>query len=135
MYLEQRLKLADIARKLRKPLTMITAWKETGKWDNEIFIIGNIGLARELNKDFVKAVRSALKENKFSEPATADKLSKMLKIIERLNPQRIKLANIFQLLKDLTDFVMKYTDDEFSKKYQKYLPEMADWLRGKYADQ
>jgi len=135
MYLEERTKLPDIAKKLRKPLSEITNWKENGKWDNEIYIIGNIGLSRELNTEFIAEVRKALKEKKIAEPATVDKLTKLLKIIEKLNPQRIRLANIFQLLKDLTDFVMKYTDDDFSKKYQKYLPEMADWLRGKYADQ
>ena len=135
MYLEERTKLPDIAKKIRKPFSEISKWKENGKWDNEIYIIGNIGLSRELNTEFLAEVRKALKEKKIAEPGTVDKLTKLLKIIEKLNPQRIRLANIFQLLKDLTEFITKYADDDFAQKYQKYLPEMADWLRGKYADQ
>jgi len=133
MYLEERCKINDIAVKLRKPENHIKRWKEDGKWDKEIFIIGNIGLSRELNTEFVKAVRQALKEQKLTDPGTVDRLSKLLKVIEKLNPERIQLANIFQLLRDVADFVSNLGDDSFTKSFQKHLPDIADHLREKYA--
>jgi len=133
MYLEERQKLTEISRVLNRTVNEISTWKKKGKWDAEIFIIGNIGLSRKLNEEFVKEVRTALKENRIAEAATADKLTKLLKIIERLNPERIKLANVYQLLQDLTEFVCNLGDNDFSELFKKYLPEMSDYLREKYA--
>jgi hypothetical protein len=62
-----------------------------------------------------------------------DRLSKLLKVIEKLNPERIQLANIFQLLRDVADFVANLGDDNFTKSFQKHLPDIADHLREKYA--
>ena len=133
MYLEERQKLAAIAQKMRRSTNEIKAWKEKGKWDRDILLGGNIGLSREVHKEFMDQVRKAVKEKTLSEPGTVDTLSKLMKVVERLNPERIQLSNIFQLLRDLTGFVIKYGDDDFAKKFQSLLPDMADHLREKYA--
>ena len=134
MYLEQKLSPKKISKIIKKPIHLINEWKKQYKWDNEIYIIGNIGLSRELNTVFIQEVKLAIQEKRIAEPATADKLTKLLKIIEKLTPQRIQLANIFQLLQDLTEFIVSKIDDpDFAKLFQKHLPEMANYLREKYA--
>ncbi len=132
MYLEEQMKVEVIAKKLNKSPNQIKTWKKDHKWEDEIRLFGNIALSREVHKMYLDTVKSAVRDNTLTNPATADKLSKLLKLVENLNPKRIMLGNIFQLLKDLTDAVLKIGDDSFSHSFQKYLPDMVDLLREKY---
>jgi len=135
MYIEGQQSIKEIARVLSRSQKVIREWKDQGKWDKEKFIIGGIGLSRELAKKFREEVQTAINEGTIAEPGVTDKLTKLLKVLEKLSPQRVQLSNIYHFLKDLTDFVCTLGDREFSKGFQKYLPEISDYLREKYAGQ
>jgi len=132
MYLDEQMKLVTIAKKLGKSLKQITLWKKENKWEEEMKLFGNIALSRAVHKMYLETVKNAVSDKTLTDPATTDKLSKLLKLVENLNPKRIMLGNIFQLLQDLTIAVIKIGDDQFSSNFQKYLPDMADLLREKY---
>lgn len=116
------------------PLVTLYRWKKAGNWDADknLRITGKVSLARELELKYANKIQESLDNNSITDPKTADSLAKLLKIIKDLRPEREMLSNIYALLKDLTVFVKHLGDDEFSKKFQKYLPEMADHLRVKY---
>lgn len=133
MYIEQRMSTKDIMRIMHRQQKVVDAWRKSGKWDIDKFIVGGIGLSREMVKQFNETVEEALKDNTFTTPGVADKLTKLLMIIKKVSPQRVQLSNIFEFLKDLTDFVSTLGDKQFSKLFQKYLIEMSDYLRNKYA--
>ncbi len=134
MYVDEQKKIPEIAKTLKKSVNEILRWKKEDKWDKDIFLSGTIGIGREAYKQFIEDVKKALKENNFSNPGIVDKFSKQLKVLDRLAPHRIMLSNIFQLLHDLTDFVIKLGDNEFANKFQKYIPEISDFLREKYSE-
>lgn len=133
MYIEEQISTKDIARSMHRSHKKIEFWRINSKWDQDKYIIGDIALSREAMKKFKQEVQKSLKENTFADPGTADKLVKLLKIIEKLSPQRVRLANIFEMLKDLADWTCTLGDPEFSKLFQNHLPEIADYLRKKYA--
>jgi uncharacterized protein YjcR len=134
MYVDEQAKLPAIAKKLRRSIAQIKQWQKDDNWDEELTILGDIGLSRTLLVQIKDDIKKAIQDGTISEPGTADKITKSLAIVKHLMPKRIQLANIFQLLKDLTGFVTTLGDDDFAKLFQKYLPEMADYLRGKYAE-
>ena len=111
----------------------IYRWRKKYHWDKYIQQGGNIGLAMALQKQYFDELKKAIDEKKITDPQTADSLVKIARTLENLMPKKTLLANIFIFLEETVNFfTSKIEDDEFVKKYQKYLPELSDYLRKKY---
>lgn len=135
-FVEEGQHLSDIAREMKIPLKTLYRWKKQNNWDNDLNlrIAGKIALARELELKYAEKIQAALDNNTITDPKTADSLAKLLKVIKDLRPEREMLSNIYALLKDLTDYIKHTGDDIFAKKFQKYLPDIANYLREKYGN-
>lgn len=108
-------------------------WRKKYHWDKYIQLGGNIGLALELQKQYLVEIHEAIKNKKLTDPKTADSLAKTAKILENLMPKKTLLANIFIFLEDTVDYLTAHvTDEDFLKSFQKYIPELSDHLRKKY---
>jgi len=132
MFLDEKMKIHDIAKRVGRTVARIKKWKAEGDWDAEVRIFGSISLAREVEKIYLKTVQAAVNDGDLASSEKTNQIAKLMKVVESLNPQRFQLGNIFNLLRDLTDVVLVLGDDDFSNLFQKYLPEMADLLRDKY---
>ena len=133
MFVNEGKKCYEIAKLLRVPITTIYRWKKKYKWDDYIKAGGMIGIAIELQKQYIDQIGEAIKKKKLSDPGVADRLVKISKVLENMMPKAITLSNIFNLFEVLAEFVANNTDDDFIKSFQKYMPEMSDYLREKFA--
>ena len=125
--------IKEIYEKFKVPERTIYHWRNKYDWDNYIKAGGQIGIAINLQKQFIEELQIAIENKKLTEPKTADSLLKTSKILEQLMPRATSLSNIFNLFDSLVDFITGYLDDEeFIKMFQKYLPEMSDYVRKKF---
>lgn len=133
-YVIEGQKIEDIAKIMKIPLKTVYAWKKKGEWDKALRSTGNIGMAMEMQKAFEEEIQQAITEKRLTDPSTADALYKTSKLMEKLLPKKIMLANIFNLLEDVTNYVKTVGNDKFLNDWIKYLPEVSDFLRKKYND-
>ncbi len=125
----------EIGTLLRIPDKTIYKWKKQFLWDDYLKTAGNVGMAMELQNAFAEEIQIAIAEKKLTDPATADALYKTSKMLEKLLPKKIMLANIFNLLEDIVIYTKNnIQDDKFVNSLSKYIPEIADFLRRKYND-
>jgi len=131
MYTLEGRSIKEIHKLTEVSKTTLYRWKKVDKWDRHIRSGGKLGLAFELQKEFVNEIHNAIEQDKLSDPGTADKLSKLAKVIENIMPESMTLSNIFTLFDVLVEFVTNFTSDDFIKSFQQYLPQMSDYLRKK----
>lgn len=111
----------------------IYRWRKKYNWDKYIQQGGNISLAMELQKQYYEELQKAIDEKKLTDPKTADSLIKMANVLEKLMPKKTLLANIFIFMEETVNYFSGHIEDEnFIKKFQKYIPELSDHLRKKY---
>ncbi|HOD52923.1 MAG TPA: hypothetical protein PKJ08_00210 [Candidatus Cloacimonadota bacterium] len=134
LYIVEGQRIEDIANLLKIPVKTVYAWKRKGEWDKALRSTGNIGMAMEMQKAFEQEVQKAIEEKRLTDPATADALYKTSKLMEKLLPKKIMLANIFNMLEDVTNYIKTIGNDKFLTEWVKYLPEISDFLRKKYND-
>ena len=133
MFVNEGKKPYEIAKLLRVPITTVYRWRRDKRWDDYIKAGGLIGIAIELQKQFIEEIEKAIKEKKLSDPGVADRLVKISRVLENMMPKAITLSNIFNLFEVLAEFVANNTDEDFIRAFQKYMPEMSDYLREKFA--
>ena len=125
----------EINQLMRIPQKTLYNWKERYEWNETIRGTSNIALAMNMQKQFLESVQQAIKDKKLTDPSVADALYKTSKLMEKLLPQKIMLANIFNLMEDISIYIRTYVrNDRFKDDWTKYLPEIADHLRRKYND-
>jgi transposase len=121
---------------LKIPHKTVWNWVKKFEWDQDIRNGGNVSLYLEMQKQLQVEIKLALDQGRFAQAGTADGLWKVLKIMEKLLPEKMMLSNIFKFLEDTTQFfVANVADGAFMEIYQAQLPNLADWLRQKYTNE
>jgi transposase-like protein len=134
LYIMEGKPINEIATILKVSQQTIYAWKKKHEWDKAIRASGTIGLTIEMTKSLFSEMNKAMKEGKLTDPKTADALAKISKIAEKLSPEKMMLSNIFNMLEDITHCIQnKIRDEDFLMLWGKYLREISDDLRRKYA--
>ena len=134
LYCVEGKKVKEIAKILNIPTKTLYKWKLSDEWDNALKQAGNVGMALELQKQFMEEVKNAIDENRLAEPKTADALYKTSKLMEKLLPKKVMLANIYNMLEDITNYIKTLGNDKFMNYWTTFLPEISDFLRKKYND-
>jgi len=125
--------IAQISMLMKIPEKTLYKWKVKETWDNKIKSSGGIEIGIKFNEAFENAIRKAIADNKLGDPATADSLYKLLIMAQKFTPKKLMLANIFNMLEDITNYIKaKIGNDKFMEEWAKYLPEISDFLRKKY---
>lgn len=125
--------ISQISQVIGVPETTIYKWQRREQWDKDVADGGNVSLWLNMQKQFAQAVKTAIDENKLTDPSTADSLWKTAKLMDRLMPEKVMLSNIFNFLEDITRFFATVAGDtEFLERFQDLLPDLADHLRQKY---
>ena len=134
LYCVEGKKIKEIASMLAVPEKTLHRWKYLGEWDNALRSAGSVGMAIELQKSLMDEVKIAIDEKRLTDPATADALYKTFRLMEKLMPKKVMLANIFNLLQDITNYLKNLGNDKFLTEWVRHLPEISDFLRKKYND-
>jgi hypothetical protein len=128
--------LEEISKIISVPLKTLYGWRKKNNWDDAITYGGTINLVAEMQKAFAEAVKKAIESDTLTSPAVADSLYKTSKLMEKLLPKKMMLANIFNMFEDIVMYAKTYIDnDRFIDDLTKYLPEIADFLRKKYSEE
>jgi len=124
----------EIAEVMKIPVRCVYNWIKKGEWDKDIRDGSGLALSMEMERQFVGEIRKALDEERLTDPATADALWKIAKMMEKMRPKRVMLSNVFSFMEDAVNyFVNNENDGEWLEKLHKHIPLLADWLRRKYA--
>ena len=134
LYVVEGKKVEEIAAIVNVSVKSIYRWKQQDEWDKSLKSSGNIGIAIEMDKAFKDRIAQAISNGTLTEPSVADALYKTSKLMEKLLPKKIMLANIFNMLEDTTNYIKTIGNDKFLSDWARHLPEIADFLRKKYND-
>ena len=134
LYCVEGKKIKEISTILAVPEKTLYKWKHEGEWDSSLKQSGTIGMAIELQKCLIKSIQDAIENQTLTDPATSDALYKSLKLMEKLLPKKVMLANIFNMIADITNYLKTFGNDSFLTEWMRLLPEISDFLRKKYND-
>ena len=133
LYLEGRLPL-EISKILSIPERTIQRWKNKNDWEKEEKSASSLNLVYQLQSAFNKKLQEALDNEELGDPSVADTLVKLAAIMEKTIPKRMMLANILNMLTDVVLYFKNHVDDDvFVENFSTYIPELADFLKNKYA--
>ena len=134
LYVVEGKTVEEICNVMNIPNRTVWNWKIKGQWDKELAENnGNVSLFLEMQRQFATAIKNAINDNKLADPATADALWKTAKLMDRLLPEKMLLANLFSFLEDMTNyFVNNVMDVEFMDKFKEHIKPLSDHLRAKY---
>lgn len=133
MYVVQGMPVTKIAEALHISLRTVMDWRKKEEWDNLIEQGGTVGLAMKAYSKYMEMLQNAI-DNDELDPGTIDALNKFRIQIDKLMPKKTLLSNIYMFFNDIADYAStSIPDDDFRKGLEKYMPEMADHLRRKYA--
>jgi hypothetical protein len=120
--------LDEVSRVLNVPLKTLYNWRHKYDWDSHLRI-GNIEIARNIEMEMYKLVRSMIDNESIGNPAEVDKLVKLTKVLERISPSRQIYNSLFRLLEGITDYVNRARDPELTKVWQKHLRPISEHLK------
>jgi uncharacterized protein YjcR len=126
----QGMKPERVAEILSVPVRTIYNWVDKGEWNK-----GNnssILLSAKIRTKMRQMVEAALDDGSFESTEFADKMSKLQKIADRLNPEGQMLGNIFAFLEGATEVMTRTNDNQFIDTWKKLIPEVAEHLKLKY---
>lgn len=131
MFIERK-SLADISVDLNIPLKTLYNWKNKNDWQSYLRM-GRIEIARNVEQEIYNLVQQMMDKQQLSNPAEVDKLSKLSKALERLNPKRDIYNNLFTILEGITDYSNRAHDQELTKVWQKHLKAIGAHLKNMFA--
>jgi len=134
MYCLEGKRVEDIAKLIAVPKQTVYRWKALDAWDSVLKQTGSIGISAEAHKGFIEEVQRAIEAKKLTDPDTVNNLVKLSKLMEKLLPKKVMLANIFAMLEDITHYLQTIGDDKLVALWAKHLTEIADFLRKKYSE-
>jgi len=132
LYLQGRT-IPEVTKILDIPERTIMRWKKKYKWEDSEKSVSPLALVYQLQEAFNNKLQEALNDDTLGNPAVADSLVKLAKIMDRTIPKKIMLANILNMLTDVTAYFRNHVeDDAFIDQFSRYIPEIADFLKNKY---
>ncbi len=127
--------LEEIADLLKISKVTLARWRKAYAWDEQITDASTINIANKMQVELLSKISAAIEAGKLTDPAFADAAHKLIKILEKMRPKGMMLANIFILLKEVSDYLNAYcTDDGVKEAFATLLPGLSDHLRRKYTD-
>ncbi|MFA5646518.1 MAG: hypothetical protein WDA18_09265 [Candidatus Ratteibacteria bacterium] len=133
LYVIEGKSINEIGNIMKIPIKTLYAWRKKDEWDLTIKTSSATGLALELSKSMSNELKKAMAEGTLSDPKTADALSKIAKIVEKIQPERTMLSNIYIMLDDVTKIIHHLNAPELMALWLKHIREISDELRKKYA--
>ncbi|MFA7543523.1 MAG: hypothetical protein WCY84_04040, partial [Candidatus Cloacimonadaceae bacterium] len=79
--------LDTISTVLGIPLKTLYNWRKKNDWDSRMRI-GNIDIAISIEQEIYKLLQKMIENESIGNPAEVDKLAKLTKVLERINPSR-----------------------------------------------
>jgi transposase-like protein len=120
--------LDEVSRVLNVPLKTLYNWRKRYDWDSRMRI-GNIDIAITVEQEIYKLLQRMIENESIGDPAQVDKLSKLSKVLERINPSRQIYNSLYRLLDGITDYVNRSRDPELTKVWQKHLRPIGEHLK------
>ncbi|MDD3535374.1 MAG: transposase [Candidatus Cloacimonetes bacterium] len=124
--------LTDISTQLGIPLKTLYNWRKKYEWDSRIRV-GNIEIAITVEQEIYKLLQKMIETESIGDPAQVDKLSKLTKVLERINPSRQVYNSLYRFLDGITDYVNRTREPELTKVWQKHLRAIGEHLRQVFA--
>jgi hypothetical protein len=131
MFIERK-SLPDISKELSIPLKTLYNWKNKHDWQSYLRM-GRIEMARSVEQEVYKMVQEMMDKQQLGNPTEVDKLAKLSKALERLNPKRDIFNNLFTILEGITDYTNRAHDAELTKVWQKHLKPIGQHLKNLFA--
>lgn len=131
MFIERK-SLPDISKELSIPLKTLYNWKNKHDWQSYLRM-GRIEMARSVEQEVYKMVQQMMDKQQLGNPTEVDKLAKLSKALERLNPKRDIFNNLFTILEGITDYTNRAHDAELTKVWQKHLKPIGQHLKNLFA--
>lgn len=133
MYMVEGKTQRQISKQLNVPEKTIRNWIKRHEWDRDIASPTGFNLLLEMQKEFAAKVKEVVEDGTLTDPAVADSLWKVAKLMERMMPKQVQLSNLFQFIDDMVKyFSTSGESEEFLKCIQKHVPLFGDYLRKKY---
>jgi len=120
--------LDTISTVLGIPLKTLYNWRKKNDWDSRMRI-GNIDIAISIEQEIYKLLQKMIENESIGNPAEVDKLAKLTKVLERINPSRQIYNSLYRLLDGVTDYVNRAGDPELTKVWQKHLRPLGEHLK------
>ena len=120
--------LNTISKVLGVPLKTLYNWRKKYDWDSRMRI-GNIDIAISIEQEIYKLLQKMIENKSIGNPAEVDKLAKLTKVLERINPSRQIYNSLYRLLDGVTDYVNRAGDAELTKVWQKHLRPLGEHLK------
>ena len=124
--------LEEVSRVLNVPLKTLYNWRKKYDWDSRMRI-GNIDIAISMEQEIYKLLKTMIEDKTIGNPTDVDKLSKLTKVLDRINPSRQIYNSLYRLLEGITDYVNRSQDTELTKVWQKHLRPIGEHLKQVFA--
>jgi len=128
----QGITVENIATQLNVPIKTVYNWKVRHDW-NSFLRVGNLEIARDVEAQLYKLVKTMIDNESIGDPSQVDKLVKLTKALERLAPNRQILNSLYHILEGATNYVNTAGDPELTKLWQKHLTPLSEYLRSLFA--
>lgn len=133
MYMVEGKTARYIAEKLGVAEKTVYTWIKRHGWNRDIASPTGFNLLLDMQKEFASKIKEVTEDGTLTDPAVADSLWKVAKLMERMAPQRVQLSNLFQFMDDMVSyFSISGESEEFLKRIQAHIPKLGDYLRKKY---
>lgn len=131
LYCAHSKSLAAIADELNVPASTLYRWKKNDKWDDNV-AVSSIATSISIEKALGDAIREAIENDTLADPKTADAISKLQKVVDKLKPKQQILGNIYLFLEDLASYATEGSDRAFANSLANHLPAIGDYMRRKH---
>lgn len=133
MYMVEGKTARYISDKLGVAEKTVYNWIKRHDWNRDIASPTGFNLLLDMQKEFAAKIKEVTEDGTLTDPAVADSLWKVAKLMERMAPQRVQLSNLFQFMNDMVSyFSISGESEEFLKILQAHIPKLGDFLRKKY---
>ncbi len=120
--------LDEVSRVLRVPLKTLYNWRRKYDWDSRMRI-GNIDIAISVEQEIYKLLKEMIEKRTIGNPTEVDKLSKLSKVLERINPSRQIYNSLYRFQDAIIDYVNHADDPELTKVWQKHAKAIGEYLK------
>lgn len=131
MYLEGR-KMAEISKELQIPPRTLYNWRREMDWD-KYKRVGNISIAKVVELQLYQMIHDMADNDLMGDPSEVDKLAKLTKVLDRLNPSRQVYNSLFTFLQAITEYVNRSRDTELVSAWKMHIEPISEHLKTKFA--
>ncbi len=131
MYLDGRT-MVDIENTLKIPIKTLYNWRRRYNWD-EYRRVGNISAAKLVEMQLYEMLQDMANNDKLSDPSEVDKVSKLMKVLDRMNPSRQVYNSLYMFLEAITKYVNQSRDPELVSAWRAHMSSISEHLKALFA--